>query len=138
MKKKPISVADILNSPGIILGIAALVLIIGSMAPWSSVLGQSVSGWDAGGGKLTIFIALIMLGTVAVSLGYIRIPILESVLPILSVSLVTGLVVFFGGLTSLTGQASWGLYLTILAGLVALFAGYRALVLKTQAKPEKE
>jgi len=129
--KKPISIANIPNSPGIILGIVALLLIIGAIAPWYS----GVSGWDAGGGKLTIFIALIMLGTAAVSLGYIRSPILELVFPILSVSVVTGLVVFLGGLTNLTGQASWGLYLTILTGLVALFTGYRALVLKTRTKP---
>lgn len=131
MAKKPISIANIPNSPGIILGIVALLLIIGAIAPWYS----GVSGWDAGGGKLTIIIALIMFGTAAVSLGYIRSPILELVFPILSVSVVTGLVVFLGGLTNLTGQASWGLYLTILAGLVALFTGYRALVLKTRTKP---
>ena len=130
MVKKPISIADILNSPGIILGIAALLLIIGAIAPWYS----GVSGWDIAGGKLTIFIALIMLSSAAVSLGYIRSPTLESVLPILSVSVVTGFVVFFGGLTSLTGQASWGLYLTIFAGLVALFAAYKAFIQRTRTK----
>ncbi|TEU14909.1 MAG: hypothetical protein E3I12_01090 [Hadesarchaea archaeon] len=130
MVKKPISIADILNSPGIILDIAALLLIIGAIAPWYS----GVSGWDIGGGKLTIFIALIMLSSAAVSLGYIRSPTLELVFPILSVSVVTGFVVFFGGLTSLTGQASWGLYLTILAGLVTLFAAYQAFIQRTRAK----
>jgi len=130
MVKKPISIADILNSPGIILNIAALLLIIGAIAPWYS----GVSGWDIGGGKLTIFIALIMLSSAAVSLGYIRSPTLELVFPILSVSVVTGFVVFFGGLTSLTGQASWGLYLTILAGLVTLFAAYQAFIQRTRAK----
>lgn len=128
--KKPTTVSDILNSPAILLGIAALLLIIGAIAPWYS----GASGWDVAGGKLTIFIALIMLGTAAVSLGYVRNPTLESAFPILSVSVVTGLVIFFGGLASLTGQASWGLYLTILAGLVALFAGYKALVQKIRAK----
>lgn len=130
MVKKPISIADILNSPGIILGIAALLLIVGAIAPWYS----GVSGWDIAGGKLTIFIALIMLSSAAVSLGYIRSPTLELVFPILSVSVVTGFVVFFGGLTSLTGQASWGLYLTILAGLVTLFAAYQAFIQRTRAK----
>lgn len=130
MVKKPISIADILNSPGIILDIAALLLIIGAIAPWYS----GVSGWDTGGGKLTIFIALIMLSSAAVSLGYIRSPTLELVFPILSVSVVTGFVVFFGGLTSLTGQPSWGLYLTILAGLVTLFAAYQAFIQRTRAK----
>lgn len=130
MVKKPISIADILNSPGIILDIAALLLIIGAIAPWYS----GVSGWDIGGGKLTIFIALIMLSSAAVSLGYIRSPTLELVFPILSVSVVTGFVVFFGGLTSLTGQPSWGLYLTILAGLVTLFAAYQAFIQRTRAK----
>ena len=130
MKKKPTTVSDVLNSPGILLGIAALFLIIGAIAPWYS----GVSGWDIVGGKLTIFIALIMLGTAAVSIGYIRSPTLESVLPVLSVSVVTGFVVFFGGLTSLTGQPSWGLYLTIFAGLVALFAAYKAFMQRTRAK----
>lgn len=130
MVKKPISIADILNFPGIILGIAALLLIIGAIAPWYF----GVSGWDIAGGKLTIFIALIMLSSAAVSLGYIRSPTLELVFPILSVSVVTGFVVFFGGLTSLTGQASWGLYLTILAGLVTLFAAYQAFIQRTRAK----
>ena len=130
MKKKPTTVSDVLNSPGILLGIAALFLIIGAVTPWYS----GVSGWDVAGGKLTIFIALIMLGTAAVSLGYIRSPTLESVLPVLSVSVVTGFVVFFGGLTSLTGQASWGLYLTIFAGLVALFAAYKAFIQRTRTK----
>ncbi len=130
MVKKPISIADILNSPGIILNIAALLLIIGAIAPWYS----GVSGWDIGGGKLTIFIALIMLSSAAVSLGYIRSPTLELVFPILSVSVMTGFVVFFGGLTSLTGQPSWGLYLTILAGLVTLFAAYQAFIQRTRAK----
>ena len=130
MKKKPTTVSDILNSPGILLGIAALFLIIGAVTPWYS----GVSGWDVAGGKLTIFIALIMLSSAAVSLGYIRSPTLESVLPILSVSVVTGFVVFFGGLTSLTGQASWGLYLTIFAGLVALFAAYKAFIQRTRTK----
>lgn len=130
MVKKPIDVADILNSPAILLGIAAILLIIGAIAPWYS----GVSGWDVAGGKLTIFIALIMLGTTAISLGYVRNPTLESAFPVLSVSVVTGLVVFFGGLASLTGEASWGLYLTILAGLVALFASYRAFIQKTRTK----
>jgi hypothetical protein len=128
VQRKPITVQDILNSPGIILGIAALLLIIGAMAPWYG----GVSGWDAVGGRVTIFIALIMLGTAAVSLGYIRSPALESAFPILSVSTVTGIIVFVGGLTFLTGHADWGLYLTIVAGLVALFAGYRAFVQKTR------
>lgn len=128
--KKPTTVSDILNSPGILLGIAALFLIIGAVAPWYS----GVSGWDVAGGKLTVFIALIMLGTAAVSLGYIRSPTLESIFPVLSVSVVTGFVVFFGGLTSLTGQASWGLYLTIFAGLVSLFAAYKAFIQRTRAK----
>ncbi|MFQ6129456.1 MAG: hypothetical protein ACE5OT_01435 [Candidatus Hadarchaeaceae archaeon] len=128
--KKPTTVQDILNSPEILLGLAALLLIIGSVTPWYS----GVSGWDVAGGKVTFFIALIMLGTAAVSLGYIRSPTLESVLPILSVSVVTGFVVFFGSLTSLTGQASWGLYLTILAGLVALFAAYKAFIQRTRGK----
>ena len=128
MERKPITVADILNTPGIILGIAALILIIGAMAPWYSVLGISWSGWEAGQGKITVFIALIMLGTAAVSMGYIRSPALERAFPILSVSVVCGLITLVTCLIR-TANSTWGLYLTVIGALVSLFASYRAYIL---------
>lgn len=135
MQRKPITAADILNSPGIILGIAALLLIIGAIAPWFSAPGVSQSGWAAGGGKLSLFFALVMLGSAAIALGYIRNPTLESAFPILSVSTLTGLGAVVGGLIGVSargGQAGWGLYLIIVAGLLALFAAYKAFVQKTR------
>ncbi len=131
VQRKPITAADILNSPGIILGIAALLLIIGAIAPWS----PGVSGWAAGGGKLSLFFALVMLGSAAIALGYIRNPTLESAFPILSVSTLTGLGAVVGSLIGISargGAAGWGLYLGLFAGLVALFAAYRAFIQKTR------
>lgn len=124
MVKKPIPIADILNSPGILLGIAAILLIIGALGSWS----PGVSGWDAGGGKLSFFFALIMLESAAISLGYIRSPTLELIFPILSVSALTGLGAVVGGLIGIGargGAAGWGLYIGLLAGLVALYAAYK-------------
>jgi hypothetical protein len=125
VQRKPITAQDILNTPGIILGIAALIVIVGAIAPWYSGWGWSRSGWDAGQGKITVFMALIMLGTAAVSMGYIRSPLLERTFPILSVSAVCGLTTLITCLVSTTAS-TWGLYLTFFGGLVALFAAYRA------------
>lgn len=123
---------DFIRRPELILAIAAILLVIGAIGPWTSFLGVETSGWAAGGGKLSIFFALIILGSVAIKLGYIRNPTLESldrdVLPILSVSTLTGLGAFVGGIIGVSargGTAGWGLYLTLFAGLVALFAAFR-------------
>lgn len=129
MERKPITAQDILNNPGIILAIAAILLIIGTIGPWVF----TTSGLSTGGGRLALIFALIMLGTAAVSLGYIRSPTLGMVFPILSVSTLTGLGATIGGLLGLTGAAGWGLYLTLFAGLVALFAAYRAFIQRTRA-----
>lgn len=133
MPRQPITAQDIVNNPAIILVIAAILLIIGAIGPWASWPGGG--GWSAGGGKLSFFFALIMLGSAAISLGYIRSPALESVFPILSVSALTGLGAVVGGVIGVSargGQASWGLYVTIFAGLVALFAAYRAFTQKAR------
>ena len=143
MERKPITVADILNTPGIILGFAALIFIIGAIAPWYSAKGISASGWDVYGGKLTVFIALMMLGTATVSMGYIRSPALERAFPILSVSVVCGLITLVGCLivhdvvhTILpTANPTWGLYLTVIGALISLFAGYRAYILGIRKAP---
>ena len=132
MQRKPITVADILNSPGIILGVAAIILLIGAIAPWYSIPGRTWSGWDADLGKITVFMAIIMLGTVALSLGYIRSPILERAFPILSVSSVCGLITLVTCLIQ-TSNNTWGLWLTFFGGLVALFAASRAYVLEKRA-----
>jgi len=132
VERKPITSQDIFNNPGIILAIAAILLIIGTIGPWVSVPGFTTSGLSTGGGRLALIFAFIMLGTAAVSLGYIRSPTLEMVFPILSVSTLTGFGATVGGLLGLTGAAGWGLYVVIIAGLVALFAAYRAFTQKTR------
>jgi hypothetical protein len=136
MRGGSITAQDIVNNPAIILVIAAILLIIGAIGPWLSSGGVSQSGWSAGGGKLSIFFALVMFGSAVISLGYIRSPALESVFPVLSVSALTGLGAVVGGVIGVSargGTAGWGLYLSIVAGIVALFAAYRAFTQKTRA-----
>lgn len=134
MQGKSITAQDIVNNPAIILVIAAILLIIGAIGSWTSFAGASQSGWSAGGGKLSIFFALVMFGSAAISLGYIRNSALESAFPILSVSALTGLGAVVGcviGISARGGAAGWGLYLSLVAGLVALFAAYRAFTQRT-------
>ena len=149
MERKPITAADIPQRPELIMGLAAILIIVGVFGAWISIPGYtytdpwtgrtvttggaSASGWDAVGGKVTLVAGLIMLYSAAVCLGYIRI--LKDVVPVLSISAVCGLLALvtalavWSGLSAPAG-AGWGLYLTIVAGLVALFAAYRALVLE--------
>ena len=121
-----------LNKPGIILGIAALIILICAIAPWYSA--PERSGWEMGQGKITSFIALIMLGTAALSLGFIRSPVLERAFPILSVSTVCGLITLVTCLVE-TSNSTWGLCLTFFGGLVALFAAFKAYVTEKRVVP---
>jgi len=130
LKRKPITGKNI--KPEILLGIAGVLLIIAAFGPWATNL-LSVSGWEQGGGKVTLLAGLIMLCCTAVSRGYARF--LRGALPVLSVSIVCGLLtlvealVAWGGLGELSVlgvSAGWGLYLTIIAGLMALLAAYMA------------
>ena len=132
--RKPLTIAGILNRPELLLGIAGILTIIGAFGTWASWEAVARSGWDTIAGKVTVTAGLIMLYSTAVRLGYITV--LKDVVPVLCVSAVCGLLLLIGALAVLTGVGhiieggGWGLYLTIVAGLVALFAAYRALVLE--------
>lgn len=120
---------DFVERPELIMAIAAILMIIGTFGPWASwggawgVPGGDRSGWDVDSGKVTLFMGLIMLYSAAVSLGYIGL--MKEVFPVLSVSAVCGAVALVLALVVLDG-GGWGLYLTIVASIVALFAAFRA------------
>ncbi len=125
-----ITAQDFIERPELIMAIAAILMIIGAFGPWASVGGGAWgvpggdrSGWDVDSGKVTFFIGLIMLYSAVVSLGYVDL--LKEVFPVLSVSAVCGAVALVLALVVLDG-GGWGLYLTIIASLIALFAAFRA------------
>ncbi|MEA1904603.1 MAG: hypothetical protein U9M97_01820 [Candidatus Hadarchaeota archaeon] len=124
--RRGITAEDILNRPELIMIIAAVLMIIGSFGTWAGVLGVDQSGWDVAAGKATFFMGLIMLYSAAVRLGYVDF--LREVVPVLSVSAVCGVVALILGLAAWDSFAGsgWGLYLTIIASLIALFAAFRA------------
>ncbi len=126
----PVVVQEVLNNPGRLLGIAGILLFVGSLGSWYS--GPTTSGWDAGIGKISFFISLIFLATAATHLGYIRHPIAHPLLPMLSISSICG---FIALITCLVGfdlrpNYSWGLLLSTVGALAALFAAYKAYTLR--------
>jgi hypothetical protein len=108
--RKPITAAEILR-PEILLGISGLLtLIAGAGAELFTV----------------IIIALIMIYSAVVSLGYIDI--LRDAFPVLSVSTICGGILFLWGLEWLVKSSprDWPYVVMLVAGLVALFAAYVA------------
>lgn len=127
-KVKGIELEDFFYRPELILAVAGLLMIIGSFGAWGSWgfgIG-GVSGWDFGSGKATFFMGLIMLYSSAVEMGYIKI--IERVVPILSTSAICGSVSFILSVSFLDAYPNngWGLYLVIIASLIALFAAFQA------------
>jgi hypothetical protein len=121
-RKQIILQVDITH-PGLYLALAGLILLIGVVAPWYPEL----SGWEAGMGKITLFLALIMFGTAAISLDIVRSRALEKVFPTFGASWICG---FIAIVTSLirTQNSSWGLYLTIVGGVIAIIAAICAYI----------
>jgi len=94
--------------PGILLAIAALIAIIAGAG------GQVAT---------TIILALVMLYSAIVSFGYIAI--LRDLFPILSVSAVSGIVLFFYNIEMIVrARATAWLVIGFIAGLIALFAAF--------------
>jgi len=119
--RKQITLQVDITHPGLYLALAGLILLIGVVAPWYSAFGQSMSGWEAGTGKITLFLALIMFGTAAISLGIVRSPALEKVFPTFGASWICGFIAIVTSLIQ-TQNSSWGLYLTIVGGVIAIIA----------------
>lgn len=131
--KRPLTLEELSRNPAMLLAIAGLLLLVGSLGSWYSYsvgpLSLHASGWDTGLGKVTFFISLIFLTSAALNLGYLDHPLLHRLLPLLPVSALCGflsLVACLVGFDSLSNY-SWGLYLSTIASLLSLFAAYRSL-----------
>lgn len=110
--------------------IAGILMLISSIGPWHS-WGYSGGGVEVGGVAYGIRVGIALMGLItlyssAVELGYVGI--LERAVPKESVSAVCGMVTFVGSLSALGSpwSGAWGLYVGIVAGLVSLFAAFRA------------
>jgi hypothetical protein len=106
--RKQVNMADVMQ-PGILLAIAALVTLIAG-AGASSVT--------------TIIIAIVMFYSAIVSFGYIAI--MRDLFPVLGVSAVSGVVLFFYNIEYITrgNNHHWSVIAGFIAGLIALFAAF--------------
>jgi hypothetical protein len=106
--RKQVNMADVMQ-PGILLAIAALVTLIAG-AGASSVT--------------TIIIAIVMFYSAIVSFGYIAI--MRDLFPVLGVSAVSGIVLFFFNIENITrfNNHHWSVIVGFIAGLIALFAAF--------------
>jgi len=100
--------ADVMQ-PGILLAVAALITLIAG-AGASSIT--------------TIIIALVMFYSAIVSFGFISI--LRDLFPVLGVSAVSGIVLFFFNIEQIVRvkNTHWSVVLGFVAGLIALFAAF--------------
>ena len=112
----------ILNAPGFFLGLAALLVVIAGAAWWC---------WE-----LVLIGVFAMGGTVAISLVRINAPILYELLPVGSVSLVSGLwvIVYTGGRIA-RGEPVWQAWVLVIAGFISLLAAALAVRAKRLGRP---
>lgn len=117
-----LTLEDFLYRPELLMAVAGILAILGALGSWGSY------GYYSGGGNATFFMGLIMLYSAAVNLGYVNI--LEELVPVLNTSAICGSVTFIiaiGGLNATyVNRSVLGLYLTLFAGLIAMFAAFRA------------
>ena len=108
-QQRALTLQDILNMPGLFLGLAALFVLI--------------SGAGMRYAELVLIGLLIMGGTAALSFIKINIPALYTLFPLCSVSTVSGLYLIFtaGGLIA-RGGSHWSFWVLLLGGIISLFA----------------
>lgn len=136
-RRRAITAEDLLR-PEVLLGIAGILTLIGAFGTWATAGGVSRSGWDWTMGKVTFFASLIMLYSAAVGLRFIRVA--REIVPTTSVSAVCGFLTLVAAVAAWDAfpagiSAGWGLYLTIIASLIALFAAFQALRGPRGARP---
>ena len=114
---KGITMQDLLNMPGLFLGLAALLVLISGAA--MNYLEFALIG------------LLVMGGSALISMVKINMPVLYLLLPLTSTSAVCGLWIVILGLGLIArGASTWQTVLFTLAGFISLFAA--ALTLKAK------
>ena len=113
-QQRALTLQDILNMPGLFLGLAALFVII--------------SGAGMRYAELVLIGLLIMGGTAALSFIKINIPALYTLFPLCGVSAVSGLYLIFtaGGMIA-RGLSIWELWVLLIGGFISLFTAFLTL-----------
>lgn len=112
-----------------IMGIAGILAITGSLAPWeaiNSVTGNALRMWQ---GNLVFIGGILIIFAVVISYRVLRIeeiekftPIIDSSIGIIGAILILIGVIAFPSNTSPGASITWGLYLSGIAGIMALFS----------------
>ncbi len=108
--RKQVNMAEIMQ-PGILLAIAGLMALIAGAGGQSFQISM-------------VIISLVMLYSAIVSFGYIAI--LRDLFPVLGVSAVSGVVLFFYNIECIAryNNHHWSVIVGFIAGLIALFAAF--------------
>ena len=136
---KPVTGAGILARLDILLGIAGILMWVGAIGTWQSwgvAYGPYAYGWSIGGGWAPWTGGFLILLGAAITWGLTKrivpVPEIEKLRPLANAGAGA-----LGGLIGLLGAAmtlasplpgasiGWGVYLTIVAGLFALFVSYK-------------
>ncbi len=125
--------------PEFLLGIACVLMLIGSFTPWQSFDGQSANALGSWQGVAAFIGGLLLLLGTLVNYEFLGIKQLIMRKPLTNAGAgalgsllgILGAVTY--GLEVAPGSPGWGLYLTILAGLFGLYVAYRLYQLEQPA-----
>ncbi|MEW6592882.1 MAG: hypothetical protein AB1305_04305 [Candidatus Hadarchaeota archaeon] len=111
---RTITLNDLLNMPGVFLGLAAILVMAGSAA---------MSYFEG-----VLYALLVMAGSAVLSVVRIGIPALNSLLPVGGVSTASGmfLIIVFGGAIG-RGVNAWQNWIMVVSGFICLFAAFLTL-----------
>lgn len=126
-----------------LLGISGALLLIGSLAPWESAMNISANALNTWQGNAAFFGSIITIFASTVSYGVYESDLLQKLTPytdgvlglIGSAIALIGAITFFNS-TSPGASATWGLYLTIIAGLLGVVSAFALYKQKTPSIPK--
>jgi len=118
--------------PEFLLGIACVLMLIGTFAPWETVKGLSKNALGQWQGTAAFIGGLLLLLGTLVNYEFLRIKLLDTRKPLSNAGIgalgclfgIFGAVAYWLGLGPLASPG-WGLYLTIFAGLFGLYVTYQ-------------
>lgn len=115
-----------------VLLIGGILVVTGSLAPWETFGGQSANALNSWHGNLAFIGGFLVIFGALVSYRYFQVREIEKYRPYIDTGMggaggLLGLIGGIGYLFELGGGSSlgWGLVLTILASLIALYSAYR-------------
>lgn len=123
--------------------IGGILVVIGSLAPWETIGGQSANALSEWHGNLAFIAGFLAIFGALVSYRYFRVREIEKYRPYIDTGMggaggLLGLIAGIGYLFELGEDSSpgWGLILTILASLLVLYSAYRLYFEETPSIPK--